>query len=25
VGKVQMDDYKAKGYVLEQTEGWPRY
>ena len=25
VGKSQMDDYFNKGYVLEQTEGWPAY
>lgn len=25
VGINQMDDYKKKGYVLEQTEGWPSY
>ena len=24
VGKVQMDDYASKGYVLTQTEGWPQ-
>jgi hypothetical protein len=24
VGRVQMDDYKSKGYVLAQTEGWPQ-
>ncbi|ANE51867.1 RagB/SusD family nutrient uptake outer membrane protein [Flavisolibacter tropicus] len=24
VGRVQMDDYKAKGYVLQQTAGWPQ-
>lgn len=24
VGKVQMEDYRSKGYVLEQTEGWPQ-
>lgn len=24
VGKTQMDDYAAKGYVLKQTEGWPQ-
>ena len=24
VGKNQMDDYKAKGYTLQQTEGWPQ-
>lgn len=24
VGKTQMDDYEAKGYVLKQTEGWPQ-
>ena len=24
VGKNQMDDYKSKGYVLKQTEGWPQ-
>ena len=24
VGKVQMDDYAAKGYELKQTEGWPQ-
>lgn len=24
VGRVQMDDYKSKGYVLQQTEGWPQ-
>ena len=24
VGKTQMDDYKSKGYVLAQTEGWPQ-
>lgn len=23
VGKVQMDNYEAHGYKLEQTEGWP--
>ena len=23
VGRVQMDDYKSKGYELKQTEGWP--
>jgi hypothetical protein len=25
VGRTQMDDYKSKGYVLAQTEGWPAY
>ncbi|MBZ4188172.1 RagB/SusD family nutrient uptake outer membrane protein [Niabella beijingensis] len=25
VGKTQMDDYKSKGYKLEQTTGWPAY
>ena len=25
VGRTQMDDYKARGYVLAQTEGWPVY
>ena len=25
VGRNQMDDYKARGYVLAQTEGWPVY
>jgi len=24
VGRVQMDDYKSRGYVLQQTEGWPQ-
>lgn len=24
VGRVQMDDYASKGYVLTQTEGWPQ-
>lgn len=24
VGKVQIDDYKSKGYELAQTEGWPQ-
>ena len=24
VGRVQMDDYRNRGYVLEQTEGWPQ-
>lgn len=24
VGLVQMDDYKARGYKLQQTEGWPQ-
>ncbi len=24
VGKSQMDDYKDKGYILKQTEGWPQ-
>jgi len=24
VGRVQMDDYKSKGYVLQRTEGWPQ-
>ncbi|TZF85729.1 RagB/SusD family nutrient uptake outer membrane protein (plasmid) [Pedobacter sp. BS3] len=24
VGKVQIDDYAAKGYQLKQTEGWPQ-
>lgn len=24
VGKVQIDDYASKGYILEQTEGWPQ-
>jgi hypothetical protein len=24
VGKVQIDDYLSKGYVLQQTEGWPQ-
>lgn len=24
VGRVQIDDYKSKGYVLQQTEGWPQ-
>jgi hypothetical protein len=24
VGKLQMEDYKSKGYVLKQTEGWPQ-
>ena len=24
VGKNQMDEYEAKGYVLKQTEGWPQ-
>ena len=23
VGRVQIDDYKSKGYELKQTEGWP--
>ena len=23
VGRVQMDDYKSRGYELKQTEGWP--
>ncbi len=23
VGKTQIDDYASKGYVLQQTEGWP--
>lgn len=25
VGRSQMDDYKTRGYVLAQTEGWPIY
>lgn len=25
VGTTQMDRYADKGYVLEQTEGWPKY
>lgn len=24
VGLVQIDDYKARGYVLTQTQGWPQ-
>ena len=24
VGRTQMDDYASKGYVLQQTEGWPQ-
>lgn len=24
VGITQMNDYKSKGYVLQQTEGWPQ-
>ncbi len=24
VGKTQIDDYKSKGYQLQQTEGWPQ-
>ena len=24
VGKTQIDDYKSKGYHLQQTEGWPQ-
>ena len=24
VGKTQMDDYRSKGFVLTQTEGWPQ-
>ncbi len=24
IGRVQMDEYAAKGYVLQQTEGWPQ-
>jgi len=24
VGLVQMDDYKARGYKLQQTQGWPQ-
>ncbi|WP_199120847.1 RagB/SusD family nutrient uptake outer membrane protein [Pedobacter sp. ASV28] len=24
VGIVQMDDYKARGYKLQQTQGWPQ-
>ncbi|MDD2512146.1 MAG: RagB/SusD family nutrient uptake outer membrane protein [Proteiniphilum sp.] len=24
VGKTQIDDYASKGYVLQQTEGWPQ-
>ena len=24
VGKSQMEDYRSKGYVLTQTEGWPQ-
>jgi len=24
VGKVQIEDYRSKGYELEQTEGWPQ-
>ncbi|MGV3528598.1 MAG: RagB/SusD family nutrient uptake outer membrane protein [Flavisolibacter sp.] len=24
VGRVQIEDYKNKGYVLKQTEGWPQ-
>src|SRR5690554_3628395 len=24
VGRIQMDDYTSKGYVLKQTEGWPQ-
>jgi hypothetical protein len=24
VGKIQIDDYAKKGYVLQQTEGWPQ-
>jgi len=23
IGRVQMDEYKSKGYELKQTEGWP--
>lgn len=25
IGITQMDNYKVKGYALEQTEGWPAY
>ncbi len=25
VGRNQMDDYRTRGYVLSQTEGWPEY
>lgn len=25
VGRTQMDDYKIRGYILAQTEGWPAY
>ena len=24
VGKTQIDDYASRGYVLQQTEGWPQ-
>lgn len=24
IGTVQMDDYKARGYKLQQTQGWPQ-
>ena len=24
VGKIQIEDYRSKGYVLTQTEGWPQ-
>ena len=24
VGKTQLDDYASKGYLLQQTEGWPQ-
>lgn len=24
VGKLQIEDYRSKGYVLKQTEGWPQ-
>ncbi|RZL15310.1 MAG: RagB/SusD family nutrient uptake outer membrane protein, partial [Pedobacter sp.] len=24
IGLVQMDDYKSRGYMLQQTQGWPQ-
>ncbi len=24
LGKIQIEDYRSKGYVLKQTEGWPQ-
>jgi len=24
VGRVQIDEYKSRGYVLQQTQGWPQ-